>query len=458
MKVACAICILWTSLMLARPAAAQRINLPPVTRATLPNGTRVVLMEYRRAPAITVAAQFPGGQREDPRDKAGLASLTAELLRKGTARRTAQQIAEEIDFLGGVLSTGADDDRLSASVSVLSKDTVRGLDLLSDILRHPTFPSDELERERELTLAGLQALPEDPGTVASRVTAQVVYARHPYGLAPTITSIKAIQRQDVQRFYDQWVKPNHMILVAVGDFKAPEMLARLRERFADWPKGPAVETHPEKPAGGQRRFVLVDKPDAVQTQARWVRLALPRNHPDYYAAQLAETILGGGFTSRLVDEIRVNRSLTYGISSTFDQELEGGTFGVSTFTKVETTRALITAVGEVLRKTAQNGFTPAELKKGKQYIAGIFAIKVQTPESIAGELADMTFYGLPNDYLETYIQKISAVTLEQINQIARRFFPPDQLSLILVAPARKVSAPLTAVGKFEIKPIESVVR
>ena len=441
-----------------RDAQAQRINLPPVTRETLPNGVRVILMEYRRAPALTLAAQFPGGQRRDPGAKAGLASLTAELMRKGTEKRSAQQIAEEIEFVGGTLSSGADDDRLSISLSVLSKDLERGLDVFTDVIRRPTFPKEELERERALTLAALQALPEDPGTVAARMAAQVAYARHPYGAAPTMTSVRAITREDVQRYYEQWIKPDRMILVAVGDFKTADMLARLKARFADWPRAQPVSILAEKLISGARRMVLVDKPDAVQTQARWVRLAIPRGHPDFYAAQLAETILGGGFTSRLVDEIRVNRGLTYGIGSSFDQQLEGGTFGVSTFSKVETTKSLINAVNDVLKRTAEKGFTAAEIQKGKQYIAGIFAIRVQTPESIAGELADMAFYDLPNDYLQTYIQKIKAVTPEQLNRIARQYFAPDRLSLVLVAPAAKVKSQLVSIGAFETKPIASVVQ
>ena len=439
-----------------RETEAQKINLPAVTRVTWPNGTRVVLMEYRRAPAFTVTAQFPGGGSLDPSGKAGVASLTSELLRKGTRKRTAQQIAEEIDFLGGTLGGGADDDRLSVSLSVLSKDVEPGLNLFADVIRNPTFPAEELERERQLTVAGLQALPEDPGSVAARVTAEVAYGRHPYGVAPTITSVTAITRDDIQAFYDLTIKPNRMILVAVGDFKTAEMLPRLKRLFGDWPAGPAYSVNRTKLPQGSRKIALVDKADAVQTQARWVRLAIPRNHPDYFPAQLAESILGGGFTSRLVDEIRVNKGLTYGIGSSFDTALEGGTFGVSTFTKVETTKALINAVNDVLRRTAEKGFTPAEIQKGKQYLAGIFAIRVQTPEAIAGELADMAFYGLPNDYLATFIQKIRAVTPQQLSRVARQYFSPSELSLILVAPANKVAAQVAPFGKFETRPIEGV--
>ena len=439
-------------------AKSQRINLPPVTRVTLANGIRVILMEYRRAPSFTIRAQFPGGESRSPGGKYGLAGLTAELMRKGTQKRTAQQIAEEIDFLGGTLGGGADDDRVAVSLSVLSKDSAAGLDLFADVIRRPTFPQDELERERQLLVAALEALPEDPSTVARRVADEVAYPNHPYGKAATITSIKAINRADVQQYYEQWVRPDRMVIVAVGDFKTDAMLSALKARFEDWPKGEPFSIVANKPLAGPRRLVMVDKPDAVQTQARWVRQAIPRNHPDYFAAQLAETILGGGFTSRLTEEIRVNRGLTYGIGSSFDTDLQGGTFGVSTFTKVETTKALIDAVNGVLKQTAEKGFTPAEIQKGKQYIPGLFAIQVQTPESIASQLADIAFFNLPADYLQTYIQKIRAVTPKDLNRVARQYFAPDKLSLVLVAPAAKVKSQLTSFGTFDTRPIESVAK
>ena len=182
-------CLLFTG-----AARAQKINLPPVVRVTLDNGAQVVLMEYHRAPSVTVTALFAGGTALDPADKTGVAELTASLLRKGTETRSAAQIAEQIDGLGGTLGAGASDDRITVALDVLSKDTDTGLDLFTDIIRHPTLPDEELNRERQLQISDLQAIGEDPGTIATRIAIETAYAGHPYGRETTITSLKAIAK------------------------------------------------------------------------------------------------------------------------------------------------------------------------------------------------------------------------------------------------------------------------
>jgi zinc protease len=443
--------------MVVQPVHAQNVKLPPVTRMTWNNGVRVVLMEYHRAPTLRVIAVFPGGSSVDPTGKAGVAALTAQLLRRGTEKRAAPQIAEEIEFLGGALGSGADDDRLTISFNVLSKDADAGLDLFADVIRRSTFPADELERERQLIIASLQSLAENPGAVANRVATETVYARHPYGVFETITSLKAITRDDLSDYNRRFIAPNHMILIAVGDFKTADMMSKLRARFGDWQRRESeAPAELPSPRPNPRRVVLIDKPDATQTHAQWTRLAFPRKHPDYFAARVAETMLGGGFTSRLTEEIRINRSLTYEIGSDFDLQLRGGDFSVSTFTKIETTRALIDATNAVLRRTAEKGFTAAELKKVKGYLSGLFAIHVQTPEALAGELADVAFYGLPDDYLQTYLSKLRAVTLADANRIARAYCKPEQLSLVLVAPAAKIKEQLKDVGDVETRAVETV--
>jgi len=440
------------------PAAAQKINLPAVTRVSFDNGVRVILMEYPKAPTISLTAIFPGGGCGDPADKAGVGTMTAALLRKGTDTKSATQIAEEVDFLGASLGAGSDDDKLSVSLYALSKDTVAAMDLFTDAIRKPSFPNEEMERARQLELAGLKAMLDDPGSVVNRVSDEVVFAGHPYGSDSTMSSVKAITRDDVLAYYRRFVVPNHMILVAVGDFRTTEMLERLRARFGDWKKSDAsgLAIPPVKPA--LRRVVLVDKPDATQTQVHWVGTAFARASPDYFPSYLAGTMLGGAFTSRLVEEIRVNRGLTYDISSRFTSEKEGGSFTVATFTKIETTKAILDAVRAVLKRTAAGGFTTTELTKFKQYLLGSFAIHMQSPEAIGGELGEMAFYGLPNDYLQTYLAKIRAVTLAQVNRIARRYFNPDSLSVVLVAPAKHVANQVKSLGTIENRGIDSVAR
>ena len=451
----CLLCVFLSALP-GSMASAQKINLPPVTRITFDNGIRVVLMEYHRAPILSVRAVFPGGAALDGPGKAGLAALTASLMTKGTETRTGPQIAEEIDFLGGSLSAGAGRDRFSLYLDVLARDTAAGLSLFQEALRHPTFPAEELERERQLRVAGLESLGDNPGGIANRVANETVFAGHPYGLELTVTSIGSLQRDDLIDYYHRTVAPNTMILVVVGDFRTLEMAATLKHLFSDWPKS---DTHPSPvpPAkASPRRRILIDKPDATQTQVRWMRVGLPRSSDDYYAAQIANAVLGGGFTSRLIDEIRVNRSLTYGIDSSFAAQEAGGSFGVSTFTKIETTRALLDATETVLRKTAQQGVTPTELQKVKGFMVGMYAVQMQTPEALAGQLTDIEVFGLPKDYLQSYLPRLRSITLADANRIAKTYFAPENLSVVLVGPAKKIAPQLQGLGAFETRPVETV--
>jgi len=442
--------------LLAYSASAQTIHLPPVTRTRLANGIRLVIMEYHRAPTITIRAAFAGGERLDPEGRTGATSMMAELLKRGAETRTAPQIAEAIDYLGGSLDTSADDERCSAGLDLLAKDTDAGLDLMADVLRHPTFPAEELERTRSLEIASLQSMAEDPARVAAFVLTATMYGSHPYGREATVASTQAITRDDILAAYHSTVSPDRMIIVAVGDFKAAEMAAKLQAKFGDWsPAGaPAAPTPPVPQC--PVHHILIDKPDATQTQVRLARIGFARTNPDYYAAQLANTILGGGFTSRLVDEVRVNKSLTYGIGSGFSTLKAGGLFTVDTFTKIETTRALLDTTNGVLAKAAQGGLTEAEFRKARGYLAGQYAVHLQTPEALAGELATMAFYGLPDNYLETYLPRLRAVTLPEVNRIARTYFAPNALSTVLVGPAAKITAQLKGLGDFDIRPVSGV--
>jgi zinc protease len=226
-------------------AGAQKIQLPPVARTRLANGIRLVIMEYHRAPTVIVSATFAGGDRLDPEGKTGATSLMTQLLKRGTETRTAPQIAEAIDYLGGALGTGADSERCTASLDILAKDTDAGLDLMADVLRRPTFPDAELERERSLEVSSLQSIGEDPGTVAAYVLTDAIYSGHPYGREATVSTIKAITRDDILSCYRKALSPDRMIVVAVGDFKAAEMEQKLRARFGDWaPGGEAVQPTP----------------------------------------------------------------------------------------------------------------------------------------------------------------------------------------------------------------------
>lgn len=445
-------------LMAMTGAFAQAIQLPPVVRTRLSNGVRLVLMEYHRAPTLTVRAFITGGGQLDPEDKVGAMNLTADLMKRGTETRSAVEIAEAIDFLGGSLEIGASDDRVTASLDVLVKDADAGLDLLADVLRRPTFPADELDRQRKLSIAGLESMSDDARQLAGYVLNPTMFGAHPYGREATVSSLTGITREDVLAAYRRGVAPERMVIVAVGDFRTSEMQARLQARFGDWSAG--TDTVPETPtvSPAKVRRVLIDKPDATQTQVRLARTAFPRSSKDFTASLLANAILGGGFTSRLIDQIRVAQSLTYGIGSGFSARKAGGLFTISTFTKIETSRKIVDATRKVLADVVAGGVTEAEYRKARGFLAGQFAIEVQTPEALAGQLSTIAFYGLPDDYLQTYLKRLLAVSKSDVDRVARTYFAPDAMSIILVGPAAKIRQQLNGLGEFEVRPANTVGR
>ncbi|MCS6774942.1 MAG: pitrilysin family protein [Chloroherpetonaceae bacterium] len=445
-------------IVLAVPGAGQTIRLPAVRRERLPNGIQVVLMPYRRAPLLTVIAQFPGGKQAVPPGKEGVEQVTAEVLRKGTGQRNALQIAEEIEFLGGALDTGADADRLTVVLRVLAKDADAGLDLMADIVRNPTFPQEEVVRARDLSMAGLQALSESTDALADYVLPGLLYGNHPYGRSASVKSLSRLTREDVLDYYARVCAPDRMTLVAVGDFEPEAMLERVRARFGSWEKSASPRMDAGAPVAGPPSVLIVDRPDATQTQVRLARLALPRKHPDFFPSLVAATLLGGGFTSRLTGEVRVRRSLTYGIDAFFERYQCGGSLIIATFTRVPTTGEILRVVREVLRRTASKGFSPAELNRAKNYLSGQFAIRLQSPQTLARELASMTFFELPQDYLRTYLQRIRAVTLADVNRVAQRYFAPEAFSIVLVGPASAIQAQWPDKKRVAVRPAGQIGR
>ncbi len=448
----CAFCILATFLSFAPSAWAM---LGEVSRTQLPNGLTLVLKEYRKIPIANFLLILPGGASQEATNKAGLASLAADLLLKGTTERNASQISEEIDFLGGSLSAGANYDYCSISLEVLSKDIDRGLDLLLDCLLHPTFPQEELDRQRAQALAALSQANEDPGTIIERKFRSLLYRDHPYGhpLNGTRQSLASIQREDVEAFYRRFFLPNQAILVVVGDFDAAGMAEKLRALFSPWAQGELKMASVPPPASLRgRRVILIDKPDVTQAQIFMGNIGVPRDTPRYFPLSLANGILGRmGFSSRLMDQIRANLGLTYSIDSHFSMGKAGGSFVIETSTQNGNVGKAISAILEQVRIFREGGLSPEELAKVKTYKKGIYYIALERAGALVAQLADVAFYGLPLDYIDTYQKRIEAVTLEEANSAARDLFPYDSLLIAVLGDGEKIQGQLQDLGLGELQ-------
>jgi zinc protease len=448
-------------LLLAIPLSAQQIRVPAVSRHTLENGLSVLLMEYRKVPVVHFRMVFRGGSAQDPEGLEGTAQMTATLMRQGTDSRSAGDIARAIDFIGGSLSVNAGQDYCAAVAEALAKDADTCLALFTDILLHPSFPKEELERERKQGLAALDAVKEEPRALTSLVFNRTVYGTHPYGRqrGGTRQSLDALDRRDLQEFYRRVIVPRNAILVVAGDFQTQEMLGRIQQAFGAW-TGDAADTTiaaPPVPLTG-RSVVLIDKPDATQAQIRIGNTGIDIRHPDYMPVMIANTIFGEGFTSRLVEELRVKRSLTYGAGSGFATGLAGGSFSIGTFTKNATLGEAVDVVLAEVQKFRKSGATADELKKAKNYMAGEFARSLQSPGALAARLTDIELYRFPQDYLTRYIERLRAVSADDVKRAVQKHFAYDDLVMVLLAPAAEVRATAEKFGPVTVLPLEEAVR
>jgi zinc protease len=453
----------WRS-WLGRPRAAARAEMPPlgppaaefvvpsVEERRLPNGLTLLVAEDRTLPLVTFHVLLPGGAALDPPGKAGVASLTAELVRQGTRRRSAEELAREIELLGGTLGGAAGTDFSAVSGEFLSKDLDQGLDLFADVVLDPAFREDELRRARDLALAAIVAARENPSSIAERCFEAYLYGAHPYGSpsSGTEASVRALARADVRAFYERHYRPDEAVLVVIGDAPAAALAAKVERAFGAWRARGAGEPPLPAPARVRgRRLLLVDKPDATQTHIRVGNTAIARTDPAWVAAGVTSTILGGGFGSRLLEELRIKRSLTYGAWSFFAARRAPGDFRVGTFTKVETTGEALGLTLDVLRQFAAEGPAEDELARSRSILTGQYPRQLETAGALAGRLAELEAYGLPRSDLETYPARVLAVTAEDVRAVAARFVPADDAAIVVVGPAAAIEPQLAGFGPID---------
>lgn len=437
------------------PKPAREIHFPAFEEKTLGNGLRVVVIEQHETPSLSLQLLVPAGKVHTPPGKAGLADATAALIREGTATRSSQQIAQTIDSVGGELNTVATLESGFATVRATSDQLDLGLDLLSDVVLRPSFPAEELERWRSQTLSGLQIQQADPNYIADAAFERLVTAGHPYGLpaAGTPESVKGLTRDDLVAFHKRQYVPNGSILAIVGDVKASDAFARAERSFGGWPKGETPGIPQVKQAEAKRQIVIVDKPDAVQTQIRVGEVGLAYRDPDHFAAEIYDAVVGSSSNSRLYEEVRRKRGLSYGANSEFRLPSEPGWFVASTFTKTESTAEALGLVLEVLEGMGRTPVPAAELEARKTYLTGAFPLEIETPDGIAAKVLEAMKFGYGREYLESYRDKLGAVTADQLEGFAARRLHPDRMLIVLVGNAKTFAADVEKrFGKPEVIP------
>jgi zinc protease len=438
----------WPSQAPPRPLPAREVNFPPYEIRNLPNGMQVMVVMHHEQPVVSMRMLIQAGSAHDPKGKTGVAALTAALLDQGTGTRTAAEIADTIDSIGGGLGTGAGSDLSFTNVVVMKDSFDLGLELLSDVVRNPAFHQEEIDRQRQQALSGLKVSFEDPDYVASLVFDRLVYGFHPYGLpnSGTPESLQAITAKDLHEFHAKYFVPNNTILAIVGDVTAAEAFAAAERVFGKWPKR-AVEPPPVlEPPLPTRRVVIINKPDAVQTEVRVGHLGIARRHPDYLATDLAIKILGGEGSNRLHRVLRSERGLTYGAEADMQALKQAGDFAAETDTRTETTAEALRLIVDEFARLQRERVSDRELADAQAYLAGSFPLTIETPDAIAAQVLNVLFYELPLTDLETYRERVNAITPDDIQRVARQYLKPDRLSVVLVGDAAKFADQLRGIG------------
>jgi zinc protease len=438
----------WPNEFPPRPLAARPVTFPSYQTQTLPNGLRVIAVSHHENPVVSMRLLIGSGSSLDPKGKTGLAHVTASLLDQGTTTASASELNDAIDFIGGGMNAGAGTDLSYLSMLVMKDSFDRGLQMLSDMARHPAFAPEEIARQRQQLLSSLQVSFEDPDFIANAVFDRLVYGFHPYGLPQTGTpeTLGSITRDDLVAFHQRYFVPNNAILAIVGDIQPDEAFAGVRKVFADWQRRDVGTSAFTEPPGPTRRLVVVNKPDAVQTEVRVGNIGIPRNHPDYMAVNLAIRILGGEGSNRLHQVLRTARGLTYGAQANFDTFKDGGDFEAETNTRTAATGEVLRLIVDEFWRLQRERVGQRELDDAKAYLTGSFPLTIETPNAIALQIINVMFYGLPIEQLQTFRERVNAITVDDIQRVARLYLKPDRLSVVLVGNAAQFTNQLQGIG------------
>jgi zinc protease len=423
----------------APPASApHEITFVEPKEARLENGLRVIVAERPDLPLVGAELLVRTGAEVDPEGRAGVASMTGSLLTKGTERMTAPQIASAIESLGGEIESGARWDGSSAILVVLSSNAGPALGILADVVLHPAFKQEEIDRLKNQTLDNLRVVLQQPGALARYVTDRVVYGSGEYGHAAggTMETVQAIQRDDLVKVYKTYYTPQNATLILAGDITMEQGMKYAQQFFGDWKADPSASEDAPRPQAPEWKpeNVVVDMPEAGQAAVTVAKPAIKRSSPDYYTGLVVNAALGTGFVSRLNREIRLKRGLSYGARSALDSRRGGGSFVASAQTKNPSAAEVAGLLQSELKRLGTEPVQGEELKSRQAVLTGGYARNLETNRGLVAQIASLVTYDRPLDTVNKFIPAINAITAADVSAFATKYFdsPP---SLIVVGKA-----------------------
>ena len=443
------------------PAAPRAVRVPHPTERTLDNGLRVIVVEKAGLPLVAARLLVKTGAEADPNDRAGLADMTASLLTKGTKTKNAEEIALGVEALGATIDSGAGWDQSFVALGALANHFDDAMQYVADVVLHPTFAQEEIDRLRDQNIDALHVAMENPDQLSRFVAARVLYGGGPYGhnQGGTPESLQKITREDVVKFHETYYRPNNAVLVVAGDVKPDSVFAIAQKLFGSWSSGgqaPPPVREESSAASTQPRVVVIDMPEAGQAAVVVARRGLARTDPDYYKALVANAVLGGGYSSRLNLEIRIKRGLSYGAGSGFDFRREAGPFSAGVQTKNESAIEVAGLIGGEISKMTSTSVPEAELTPRKATIIGDFSRSVETTSDLVGRIGVLAVYGLSLDEINAYVQNVQAVTAADVQKFSTQHLAGDA-DIIIVGDMKKIGDALKkAYPNAEIIPLDQL--
>jgi predicted Zn-dependent peptidase len=426
-----------------------RVALPPIVTRQLPNGLKLLIVEHHELPLADFVLLVGSGSTTDPASKTGVANLTATMLREGTTTRKSLDIADQIAFLGINLSPSSSWESSTLSLHTPIAQLDSALALFADVALHPSFPADEFERLRKNRLTDLLRLRDQGPAIANLAFPAIIYGGvHPYGAATlgTEASVKSLSVADLQSYYQTNFKPNNSTLIIVGDVNPAQIEQKISALFGGWQRGDVPQpTYTDPPKAAATTVYLIDKPGAAQSSFRLGSVGVPRSTKDYFALSVMNTILGGSFTSRLMQNLRETRGYTYGASSRFDMRRNAGPFLASAeIVAAKTDSALLEFMKEL--NAIRQSVPASELSRAKRYLQLQLPGNFETTQDIAFQLVPVALYGLPLDYYNNYVQNIEAITEADVARVAQQYINPGALAVVIVGDRKSIEPGLKAIN------------
>jgi zinc protease len=428
-----------------------RVKFPKPSESKLKNGMALLVLEDHRSPTIDVEISMPASSLNLPREQAGLSDATTALLRLGTKTRTSLQIASTLQELGASLGVGIGEKTASFRFTTLSENLDQVLDLLADIMFNPSFPQDELDKWKDRQLSQLQQIRAQPAFLGQERFFAVMYPNDNRSIvAPTPDSIRRITRDMIIDYYSQNFRPEGGQVAVSGDISAKEIAAKLNKTLGDW-KGSAPKP-PELPLPGAiagKKIYLINRPNSVQTNIYIGNLAIDRLSPDYIPAMVMNQVLGGGPASRLFRNIREDKGYTYGISSGFGASHYINYFVLQTSVRTEVTGPALEEIFKEMRDIRDRPVPADELGLAERAMVANFALSTENSATGLRNATMIKEYGFPADYWDTYPEKISKVTAEDVQRVAKKYIPVDNAQIVVIGDAPKIEEALAKFGPVE---------